>query len=347
MFRNHFRCTRGGNEGADVSKAIYRRKNFMMPAIMKSILVHLLSFFVVLFLIFILIYSVGGETVLSTSSNLSFRVRSVGASSPRITEMPGAYLRWLSKAIRLEFGSSLVSRRLVSDIVFPRLWNSILLNLFSLAFIFMGGVTLGSFLAYHTPDFGHPMESLLYVLYAIPDFVLGVGLLSVFAFHLHWFPSCCMHSFNQHVTGHWHNAIDVFYHLILPGITLSASGLVFITRFTKSSLAEILDAPFVFALKSRGIPPRRVLRHVLKNGIFPFLTMAGFIIPAIVSGAVVVESLFSFPGIGKTFFDAVLARDYPVILAVTFIDTLFVFLGLMISNFLYQYFDPRVKHADS
>ncbi|NOY23635.1 MAG: ABC transporter permease [Acidobacteria bacterium] len=319
----------------------------MMYTIIKSILIHLLSFFIVLFLIFLLIYKVGGETVLPTSSNLSLGVKTVTPSSPRIAEMPGAYLRWLSKAIRLEFGSSLSSRRSVSDIIFPRLWNSILLNLFSLALIFIGGVTLGSFLAYHTSDVGHPMESLLYMLYAIPDFVLGVVLLSVFAFYFHWFPSCCLHSFNLHVSGPWHTAIDVFYHLILPGVTLSASGLVFITRFTKSSLGEILDAPFVFALKSRGIPPHKVFRHVLKNGIFPFLTMAGFIIPAIVSGAVVVESLFSYPGIGKTFFDAVLARDYPVILAVTFIDTLFVFMGLMISNFLYRHFDPRVKYADS
>ena len=86
---------------------------------------------------------------------------------------------------------------------------------------------------------------------------------------------------------------------------------------------------------------------MLKNGIFPFLTMTGFIIPAIVSGAVVVESLFSFPGIGKCFFDSDLERDYPVILAIAFIDTLFVFLGLMISNFLYRHFDPRVNHANS
>ncbi|MCK5878881.1 MAG: ABC transporter permease [Holophagae bacterium] len=321
--------------------------NHMMDSVAKSVLMHLLSFLFVMFLIFILVYRVGGETVLPTSGNLSFGKKTVRVSSPRIVEMPGAYLRWLSKAVRLQFGTSLSWRRPVADLVFPRLWNSILLNLFSLALIFIGGVALGSFLAYHTPQAGHPLESLLYVLYAIPDFVLGVGLLSIFAFHLHWFPSCCLHSFNLHVTGNWYKAMDVLYHLILPGVTLSVSGLVFITRFTKSSLGEILDAPFVFALKSRGIPRQRVLRHVLKNGIFPFLTMTGFIIPAIVSGAVVVESLFSFPGIGKTFFDAVLERDYPVILAIAFIDTLFVFLGLMISNFLYRHFDPRVNHANS
>ncbi len=319
----------------------------MIYTVAKYVLMRVLYFLLVMFLIFILIYRVGGETVLPTSGNLSLKVNNAGTSPPSFKKLPGAYLSWLTGAVRLQFGRSLSTRRPVSDLVFHRLWNSILLNLFSLALIFIGGVALGSFLAYYSPQAGHPLESFLYLLYAIPDFVLGVALLSLFAFYLHWFPSCCLHSFNLNVTGHIHNAVDVLYHLILPGITLSASGLVFVTRFTKSSLDEILDAPFVFALKSRGIPTRKVLRHVLKNGIFPFLTMTGFIIPAIVSGAVVVESLFSFPGVGKTFFDAVLARDYPVILAITFIDTLFVFLGLMISNFLYRHFDPRVKHANS
>ncbi len=319
----------------------------MIYTVAKYVLMRVLYFLLVMFLIFILIYRVGGETVLPTSGNLSMKVNNAGTSPPSFKKLPGAYLSWLTGAIRLQFGRSLSTRRPVSDLVFHRLWNSILLNLFSLALIFIGGVALGSFLAYYTPEGGHPLESFLYLLYAIPDFVLGVALLSLFSFHLHWFPSCCLHSFNLSVTGHIHTAVDILYHLILPGITLSASGLVFVTRFTKSSLDEILDAPFVFALKSRGIPTRKVLRHVLKNGIFPFLTMSGFIIPAIVSGAVVVESLFSFPGVGKTFFDAVIARDYPVILAITFIDTLFVFLGLMISNFLYRQFDPRVKHANS
>ncbi|RLE24212.1 MAG: hypothetical protein DRJ08_01270 [Acidobacteria bacterium] len=319
----------------------------MKHATWKSPLIYLLSFLVVMFLIFILVYRVGGETVLPNSADLSLQIKNSGVNPPRVEEMPGAYLKWLAKAVRLEFGTSLSWHRPVSELILPRLWNSILLNLFSLFLIFSGGLTLGSFLAYHTPQAGHPLESLLYLLYAIPDFVLGVGLLSIFAFHLHWFPSCCLHSFNLHVNAPLQNTADVLYHLVLPGVTLSASGIVFITRFTKSSLDEILNAPFVFALKSRGLPRRIVLRHVLKNGIFPFLTMAGFIIPAIVSGAVVVESLFSFPGIGKTFFDAVLTRDYPVILAVVFIDTLFVFFGLITSNFLYRHFDPRVKNANS
>lgn len=319
----------------------------MIYTMTKSVLMRILSFLLVMFLIFLLVYRAGGETVLPTSGNLSMGVRNAAASPPSFTELPRAYITWLSGAVRLQFGRSLSTRRPVSDLVFHRLWNSVLLNLFSLALIFIGGLSLGSILAFHTPETGHPLESLLYLLYAIPDFVLGVALLSLFSFHLHWFPSCCLHSFNVNVTGPLHNTLDVIYHLILPGITLSASGLVFVTRFTKSSLDEILDAPFVFALKSRGIPTRKVLRHVLKNGIFPFLTMTGFIIPAIVSGAVVVESLFSFPGVGKTFFDAVMARDYPVILAISFIDTLFVFLGLMVSNFLYKHFDPRVKHANS
>ncbi|NOZ12323.1 MAG: ABC transporter permease [Acidobacteria bacterium] len=319
----------------------------MFRFILKSLLSHSLSFLLVMFLVFMLVFRVGGETVLPTAGNLSITKKLPVSRPPSLSEMPGAYLRWFSKALRLQFGTSLSSRRPVSGLIFPRLWNSVLLNLFSLFLIFLGGILLGTFLAYHTPESGHPLESLLYILYAVPDFVLGVLLLSVFAFSLHWFPSCCLHSFDISISTPWMRWLDVLYHLILPGITLSASGLVFITRFTKSSLIEILDAPYIFALRSRGIPARRVLRHVLKNGIFPFLTMAGFIIPAIVGGAVVVESLFSFPGIGKTFFDAVLARDYPVILAICFIDTLFVFLGLMISNLLYYCFDPRVKYADS
>lgn len=317
----------------------------MLKKALKSVLIYISSFLAIMFLIFFMVYHVGGRTILPTSNRLSRHAIIQPDQNTKPADYPVAYFLWLKAAIHLEFGTSLTTRQPVSDVVMPRLLNSVILNVFSLLIIFAGGISIGMVMTLRSPDREHASELLLYALYSIPDFVLGVLLLSVFAFHLNWFPSHGIHDLNAAANSTGGSILDLLHHLTLPAITLSASGMVFISRFTKSSLTEILDAPFVFALKSRGISQTRITCHVIKNGIFPFLTLVGFIIPSLVGGAVIVESLFSFPGIGKTFFDAVLARDYPVILAITFIDTIFVFVGLGISNALYRLFDPRVRYA--
>ena len=308
----------------------------------RSLLTQLLTFLIVLFLIFALIYLAGGTTVMPTDRRADIK-RVERPENPTLLELPAAYLTWLGNAARLDFGQSFVSRQPVNRLIWERLKNTIALNVYSLLIMILSGVTLGIFVAFRSRHKTHPSEWFLYILYAIPDFVLGIVVLSIFSFHLGWFPSHGLRGFATTINPDT-NWFQLLHHMTLPAITLAASGIVFLARFTKTSVLERMDAPFVFAMRSRGVPQNKILFRVFRNSLVPFMTLSGFIIPALVGGAVVIESLFSFPGIGKTFYDAILIRDYPIILAITMVNTAFVYIGMALSAIFVRMADPRTRY---
>lgn len=314
-------------------------------SIFRPVLGYAVSFFLVMFLIFTMVYKAAGTTVLPTTQTP--RSRRVPVQHPEIqwSQLPAAYLQWLGAALRGDFGKSLINRRPVTELVHTRLVNSLLLNLYTLTVMLITGMALGLFLAFRksAKDRSHPIEWFLYLLYAIPDFILGILLLMLLSFGLGWFPSHGMPAFDSG-DPFLFRFLKLIHHMTLPALTLAASGVVFMARFTRSSITEQLETPYVFALKSRGVPQRTIVLRILRNTLTPFLTLSGFLIPALVGGAVVVESIFSYPGIGKTFYDAVIFRDYPVILAMSLISTAFVYIGLSISNGLVRLTDPRIRH---
>ena len=309
----------------------------------RTLTIQVITFFVVLFLIFSLVYMAGGTTILPVDRTPGRAKPVARPHKPQARELPGAYLRWLGNAFQLDFGRSLVSRQPVNKLIFDRLKNSILLNIYAFTLMLGAGITIGIIIAFRSRHDTHPVEWFLYVLYAIPDFVLGILLLSIFSFELGWFPSHGLQGLDPAASSgvsFWRTV----YFMTLPAFTLAASGVVFLARFTKTSVMELMDAPFVFAMRSRGLSSRLILYRVFRNSLIPFMTLSGFLIPALVGGSVVVESLFSFPGIGKTFYDAVLIRDYPIILAITMIDTAFVYIGLALSAIFVRIADPRTRY---
>ena len=309
----------------------------------RTLLVQAITFLFVLFLIFSLIYLAGGSTVMPPD-RVPGRVRVLHRpTKPTVQALPGAYLHWLGNACQLDFGRSYITRQPVSNLLFSRLKNTIILNMYALILMIGTGTAIGLFIALRSRHNTHPTEWFLYAIYAIPDFVLGIVLLTCFSFYLGWFPSHGLRGLEPGLHGET-SLLTAIYYMTLPAVTLAASGVVFLARFTKTSILELMDAPFVFAMQSRGLSTTHILRRVFRNSMVPFMTLSGFLIPALVGGSVVIEALFSFPGIGKTFYDAVLVRDYPIILAVTLIDTAFVYIGLAISAVLVRMADPRTRH---
>ncbi len=320
----------------------------LIRGVSSALLGYCCSFLIVMFLIFSMVYMAAGTTVLPASRNPRIRVTQPRETDMSWTRLPGAYIRWLGSALHGDFGKSLINRRPVVELIKSRLVNSLLLNAYALSFMLIVGIMLGLLLAFrrHGREGSHPVEWFLYLLYAIPDFVMGILLLMLFSFGLGWFPSHGMPS-TEPAESILLRAFKLIHYMTLPALTLAASGVVFMARFTRSSITEQLETPYVFALRSRGVKPRIIVFRIVRNTLTPFLTLSGFLIPALVGGAVVVESIFSYPGIGKTFYDAVVFRDYPVVLAMSLISTAFVYVGLSVSNGLVRLTDPRIRHDAS
>jgi peptide/nickel transport system permease protein len=150
--------------------------------------------------------------------------------------------------------------------------------------------------------------------------------------------------FSGIITGQFSAAADAFRHLILPAIALGTIPLAIIARITRSSLLEVLGLDYVRTARAKGLPEDDVLyRHALRNGLLPFVTMLGLLIPGLIGGAIIFETIFAWPGIGRLSYEAILARDYPVVIAINFVAAVLTLVGTLLSDLLYMVVDPRIR----
>ncbi len=291
------------------------------------------------FCIYALIYKTKGKPLVSVGNKSLSQVREVNI---RLEDnLFISYVKWLKGALVFDFGKSIASGKNVASQIKPLLFNSFLLNFLALFFTLIFGISSGIISALVPSKYGKLSELLLYFLFAIPDFLLAVLLLTIFSFSLHLFPSYGIKSLNYDTLNAFGKIMDILHHIMLPAITLSGASLVFISRFTSNTLSETKNAIFVKAMISRGVSFKYILKAIVKNTLFPFISLISILIPSLVGGSVIVETIFSYPGIGKLFYKAILMRDYPVVLAIAFINTVFVFWGMVVSNMLYKQLDKR------
>ena len=177
--------------------------------------------------------------------------------------------------------------------------------------------------------------------YAMPTFWLGFMLRTVFGANLKWFPLFGAQTLGQ--TGL--NVPDLLWHLVLPVTTLTIVAVAGWSRYMRSSMLEVLRQDYVRTAKAKGLSNNRVIyRHALRNALIPIVTLFGLSIPALLSGAAVTESVYSWPGLGYLAVDAVRTRDYPIVLAFVMIGAIMVILGNLIADIMYAFVDPRIKY---
>jgi peptide/nickel transport system permease protein len=175
---------------------------------------------------------------------------------------------------------------------------------------------------------------------ATPNFWLGLMLIMLFSVHLGWTPVGGVATL-----GGEFSILDRLHHLILPAIVLAAADLAGLVRYTRSSMLEVLQQDYIRTARAKGLSERTVVyRHGLRNGLIPIVTIIGLMLPTFVGGAVIVESLFSWPGIGKMFIDAVFERDYPVIMGITMLGAVLTVLGNLLADICYAALDPRIEY---
>lgn len=176
--------------------------------------------------------------------------------------------------------------------------------------------------------------------YAIPSFILGIYTLYLGGVVLKMFPLFGMQSL-----GKTNDIGDIAWHLVLPVASLAVQQIAGWARYMRSSMLEVLHQDYVRTARAKGLPARAVLgKHALRNALIPIITLLGLSIPALLAGAAITETIFSYPGLGFMFVDAVGNRDYPVVLALTMVGAVTVILGNLLADVLYAVVDPRIKY---
>ena len=182
-----------------------------------------------------------------------------------------------------------------------------------------------------------------YFLISIPGFFFAYLLIILVVTRLH-VPVIGMQTFGLGDTSLVHVAMDRIWHLVIPSVLGATGGIAVLSRYVRGQMLEVEGQDYVRTAKAKGLPPDDVhYRHALRNALLPFVTMFGLILPGLIGGSVIIESIFSWPGMGRMAYEAILARDYPIILTVNFLSAVLVLVGTFVSDVLYMVVDPRIR----
>ena len=262
------------------------------------------------------------------------------------------YWKWLTSFFTGDFGYSYAHSRPVMDIVMETLPATLMLAGSTLVLIFLIGVTTGVFQAvrqHRAADRILSVVSLFF--YSMPSFWLGLMLMLLFSLKAsQWglpfsLPPTGMTSVGYDYMGFWQQVGDRLVHLVLPVVTLTLVMAAGIARYTRGQMLEVIRQDYIRTARAKGLPGRTVVvKHALRNSLLPVITLLGLYLPLLFSGSVFVEVIFSWPGMGRVIVDGIFQRDYPLVMATSFIFALVVVIGSLVADILYAIADPRIRY---
>ena len=257
------------------------------------------------------------------------------------------YAIWVKQIVTLNFGRSYKDHRPVIDKIAERLPITITLNILSIFFIYLISIPLGVYSAVKHGSITDRVSTIfLFILYSIPSFWMAMILIFFLGGGDYWdlFPVYGILSTDAENYSYFNKAMNFLWHITLPVFCLTYGGLAYLSRFQKGSLLEVLREDYVRTATAKGLPRSQVLmKHALRNALIPIITILAGILPAMIGGSVIIESIFSIPGIGQLGFESVLSRDYPVIMAIATISAFLTLIGILISDIVYVLIDPRIS----
>lgn len=267
--------------------------------------------------------------------------RQLGLDRP----LPVQYARTLWSYVRGDFGVSLSSHRPVSAVLGETIPRTVALTAAALALQIFLGLALGAVSARRRNSvFDRALSFLFLVFYSLPSFYFAFALIALFSLKLGWLPSANMHSIPPLDGGAWSALADRAAHMVLPVAVLALGSAAALARYTRGSLLEAVNQDFIKTARAKGLPEARVFWiHAMKNALPQVLTVIGLSVPFLIGGAVVVEKIFAWPGMGALVVDSIFARDYPVVLAANFVGACAVILGNLLADLSHAWADPRVR----
>ncbi|MCC5810681.1 MAG: ABC transporter permease [Ectothiorhodospiraceae bacterium] len=281
-----------------------------------------------------------GEAGASDERYVELLRQRFGLDEPLHTQM----FIYVTSVFQGDLGYSYRQGRNVSALILERLPATLLLTVTAFVFALAMGVLLGTLAAMKVGRWADTaITTLALISYATPLFWLGLMLILLFSVQLGWLPSFGFESVGAGFTG-IDRMLDVAAHMVLPVLTLGLFYMAVYTRLTRSSILEIHDMDFVKTARSKGVTEGKVMVfHVLRNAILPVITFAGFQAGHLIGGSILVETVFAWPGIGRLAFNALLQRDYQVLLGVFVVTSILVLLFNIITDLLYTIVDPRIE----
>ncbi|CAO3426040.1 ABC transporter permease [Azospirillum endophyticum] len=251
---------------------------------------------------------------------------------------------YVGKVAQGDLGFSYRQQRPVWDILAERLPATLVLTLTAFLLALAAGVALGTLAAVAVGTWADSAITVVALLaYATPIYWIGLMLSLLFSIQLGWLPAFGYETIGAGYTGLAHVA-DVAVHLILPVITLALFYMASYARLTRASMLEVRGLDFVKTAKAKGLTQSRIVtRHVLRNAILPVITVAGIQAGQLVGGSILIETVFAWPGIGRLAFEAVLQRDYQVLLGIFLVTSIMVILFNILTDILYGLVDPRIQ----
>jgi peptide/nickel transport system permease protein len=257
------------------------------------------------------------------------------------------YLNWMIKFIHLDFGVSRRDGRPVSERLSDAFPITLSLNIISIIVIYIISIPMGIVSAVKKDSLFDRFSSLiLFVLYSLPSFWIGLLLLMVFSGgeYLNIFPLSGIVSDWAEDFGFFDKLLNIIWHLVLPVITLTYGGFAFLSRYTRANMLEVINQQYITTARSKGLSEKKVIFvHAFMNSLIPLITLMATLLPGLLGGSVIVESIFSIPGMGLLAFESILSRDIPVIMAIASISAILTLIGILLADLMYGLVDPRIR----
>jgi len=261
--------------------------------------------------------------------------------------VPVRYALWLRRLVMFDFGNSYKDQRPVMDRIKETLPITLQLNIISLLLIYLIAIPIGVYSATHPRSWRDTITTfILFILYSLPSFWLAMLLMYFFGGgpYFHWFP---VYGINSQGAQDWpwpQWLLDRSWHLVLPILCLTYADLAGLSRYARAGMINEIRQDYVRTAYAYGFSERTVVyKYAMRNSLIPIITLLGALLPSMIGGSVIIESIFSIPGMGRLAFEAILSRDYPLILGILSISSLLTLLGLIISDVLYAIVDPRIR----
>ncbi len=321
----------------------------MFKYIVKKILGLIPVFFGITLISFFVIHLAPGKpTDLGTAMNpkVSYESRARMEKLYGLDKPVGEqYVNWVKRFVVFDFGRSYIDDRPVSERILERIPVTLAINISSMLLILGVGIPLGILSAIRRNSTLDRFSTVfVFAGFSAPEFWIALLSMSLFCITLGWFPVSGIKSLDFEYLTLGGKVLDVAWHMILPVCIAAFGSLAGISRYMRSSVIGIMDLDFIRAARAKGITESTViLRHAVKNALLPVVTIIGLSVPGLIGGSVIFESIFAIPGMGRLFYDSVMARDYPTIMGVLSVGAVLTLFGNLLADLAYHAADPRIR----
>ncbi|KPV39154.1 diguanylate cyclase [Thiohalorhabdus denitrificans] len=258
------------------------------------------------------------------------------------------YGLWLKRVVALDFGESFSSdNRPVLEKIGERLPVTLAINIASLLLILAVALPVGVISAVRQNSLlDRSLTVTVFLAFAIPGFWLALLLMVLFGVQLGWLPVSGIQGYEYDQLDFWGKLADRARHLVLPVVVSAFAGIAAFSRYVRSNMLEVIRQDYVLTARAKGLPEGAVIyRHALRNALLPVITLLGLSVPGLIGGSVIFETIFGIPGMGQLFYNAVLMRDYPVVMGILVIGAILTLLGNLLADLAYAWADPRVRRG--